>query len=109
MRQAKHGDTVKVHYRGKLHNGSVFDASFGREPLEFTIGEGEVIPGLEDAVLGMHPGDSKTTELPAEKGFGPRREDLIGGSLKASSRIGSRSRQSVSECQSLSRTEHPRI
>src|SRR5882762_3989482 len=68
MRQAKHGDTVKVHYRGKLHDGSVFDASFGREPLEFTVGEGEVIPGLEDAVLGM----------PAEKGFGPRREDLIG-------------------------------
>jgi len=78
MRQAKHGDTVQVHYRGKLHDGSVFDASFGREPLEFTVGEGEVIPGLEDAVLGMHPGDSKTAALPAEKGFGPRREDLIG-------------------------------
>jgi peptidylprolyl isomerase len=83
MRQAKHGDTVKVHYRGKLHNGSVFDASFGREPLEFTIGEGEVIPGLEDAVLGMNPGDSKTTELPVEKGFGPRREDLIGEVAKS--------------------------
>ena len=51
--------------------------------MEFTIGEGEVIPGLEDAVLGMHPGDSKTTELPAENGFGPRREDLIGEVAKS--------------------------
>jgi peptidylprolyl isomerase len=77
MRQATHGDTVRVHYRGKLHDGSVFDASFDREPLQFTIGGGEVIPGFEEAVVGMNPGDSKTTELPVEKGFGPYREDMV--------------------------------
>jgi peptidylprolyl isomerase len=77
MRQAKHGDTVKVHYRGKLHNGSVFDATFDREPLQFTIGGGQIIPGFEEAVVGMNPGDSKTTDLPVEKGFGPHREDLV--------------------------------
>jgi peptidylprolyl isomerase len=71
MSQAKHGDTVKVHYRGKLQNGFVFDASFDREPLQFTIGGGQIIPGLEEAVVGMNPGDSKTTELSVEKGFGP--------------------------------------
>lgn len=83
MRQAKHGDTVKVHYRGKLHDGSEFDASFDREPLEFTIGEGEVISGLEEAVVGMSPGDAKTTRLPVEKGFGPHREDLVGEVAKS--------------------------
>jgi peptidylprolyl isomerase len=77
MGQAKHGDTVKVHYRGKLHDGSVFDATFDREPLQFTIGGGQIIPGLEEAVVGMNPGDSKTTELPVEKGFGPHRDDLV--------------------------------
>jgi FKBP-type peptidyl-prolyl cis-trans isomerase len=54
MRQAKHGDTVRVHYRGKLRDGSVFDASFDREPLQFTIGEGELLPGFEEAVVGMN-------------------------------------------------------
>jgi peptidylprolyl isomerase len=77
MRQAKHGDTVRVHYRGELQDGSVFDASFDREPLQFTIGGGEVIPGFEEAVVGMKPGDSKTTELPAEKAFGSYREDMV--------------------------------
>lgn len=77
MRQAKHGDTVRVHYQGKLHDGSVFDASLDDEPLQFTVGGGQVIPGLEEAVVGMTPGDSKTTELPAEKGFGPYQEDMV--------------------------------
>ena len=77
MGQAKHGDTVKVHYRGKLHDGSVFDATFDREPLQFTIGGGQIVPGLEEAVVGMNPGDSKTMELPVEKGFGRHREDLV--------------------------------
>jgi FKBP-type peptidyl-prolyl cis-trans isomerase 2 len=83
MRPAKHGDTVKIHYRGRLYDKSEFDASFDREPLEFTIGEGEVISGLEDAVLGMNPGDSKTTDVPVEKGFGPHREDLVGEVAKS--------------------------
>jgi peptidylprolyl isomerase len=77
MRQAKRGDTVRVHYRGKLQDGSVFDASFDREPLQFTIGGGRIIPGFEEAVVGMNPGDSKTTKLPVEKAFGPHREDRV--------------------------------
>ena len=77
MGQAKHGDTVMVHYRGKLQDGSVFDDSFDREPLQFTIGGGQVIPGLEEAVVGMKPGDSKTTEVPVGEGFGPYREDMV--------------------------------
>ena len=76
MRQAKQGDTVRVQYHGKLQDGSVFDAS-DREPLEFTIGEGQLIPGFEEAVVGMNPGDSKTTQLPAEKAFGPHRENMV--------------------------------
>jgi peptidylprolyl isomerase len=76
MRSAKHGDTVKVHYRGKLQDGSVFDVS-DREPLQFTIGGGQFIPGFEEAVVGMNPGDSKTTEVPAEKAFGHYQEDMV--------------------------------
>jgi peptidylprolyl isomerase len=76
MSQARHGDTVRVHYRGKLWDGSVFDAS-DREPLQFTIGGGQLIPGFEEAVVGMNPGDSKTAEVPAEKAFGPYQEDMV--------------------------------
>jgi peptidylprolyl isomerase len=77
MMQAKHGDTVRVHYRGRLRDGSEFEASFDREPLQFMIGGGQVIAGFEEAVVGMKPGDSKTTELPAEKAFGLYREDMV--------------------------------
>lgn len=77
MREAKQGDTVKVHYRGRLQDGSEFDASFDREPLEFTIGAGQVIPGFEQAVVGMKLGDSKATQVSAEKAFGSYREDRV--------------------------------
>jgi len=77
MRLATDGDTVMVHYRGELHDGSVFDDTDDREPLQFTIGGGQVIPGFEEAVVGMKPGDSKTTELPAEKAFGPYLEERV--------------------------------
>ncbi len=77
MGRAKPGDTVKVHYRGKLRDGSEFDASFDREPLQFTIGGGQIIPGFEEAVVGMNPGDAKTAELPVEKAFGPYREEMV--------------------------------
>jgi peptidylprolyl isomerase len=77
MRQARHGDTVRVHYRGKLPDGSVFDDTFDRGPLRFTVGEGQLIPGFEEAVLGMKPGDSKTAELSPEKAFGPYQKDLV--------------------------------
>ena len=77
MKLATHGDTVQVHYRGKLHDGSVFDETFDGEPLRFTIGEGQVIQGFEEAVVGMKPGESKTAELPVEKAFGPHLEDRV--------------------------------
>lgn len=77
MRPAKQGDTVRVHYRGKLQDGSVFDETFDRKPLRFTIGGGQLIPGFEEAVVGMKPGDSKTTEVPVEKAFGPHLEERV--------------------------------
>lgn len=77
MVQAKQGDTVKVHYTGKLEDGTVFDTSINRDPLQFTIGEGQIIPGFEQAVVGMNPGESKTTKVPADKAYGPRRDKMI--------------------------------
>jgi peptidylprolyl isomerase len=77
MTKAKNGDTVKVHYTGKLEDGTVFDSSESREPLKFTIGKGNVIPGFEEAVVGMSPGDSKTEKVLADQGFGPYREELV--------------------------------
>lgn len=76
MVQAKEGDTVKVHYTGKLENGTVFDTSTKRDPLEFTIGEGQVISGFEQAVVGMEPGEKKTAKIPPEEAYGPRRDDM---------------------------------
>jgi len=77
MSQAKQGDTVKVHYTGKLEDGSVFDSSHEREPLEFNLGEGQVISGFEQAVEGMAPGESKAVEVAPEEGYGPRRDDMV--------------------------------
>ena len=77
MAQAKYGDTVKVHYTGKLDDGTVFDASVNGDPLQFTIGGGQIIPGFEQAVVGMNPGESKTVKIPAEDAYGQRREDLV--------------------------------
>lgn len=75
MAQAKIGDTVKVHYTGKLSTGVIFDTSEGCDPLEFEIGSGSFIPGFEEAVIGMGPGESKTVQIPPEKGYGNYRED----------------------------------
>lgn len=66
-----------MHYTGKLEDGTVFDTSLGGEPLEFTIGEGEIIPGFEEAVIGMQPGESKTVTVPSERAFGPHRDELV--------------------------------
>ncbi|NLX11780.1 MAG: peptidylprolyl isomerase [Chloroflexi bacterium] len=77
MAQAQKGDSVKVHYTGKLNDGTVFDSSSQREPLEFTLGEGQVIPGFENAVLGMESGESKTVTIPADQAYGQRRPDLL--------------------------------
>ena len=70
MAQAKKGDTVKVHCTGKLDDGTVFDTSSNREPIEFNIGEGKIIDGFEQAVLGMKVGDSTTVNIPSDKAYG---------------------------------------
>ena len=71
------GDTVKVHYTGRLTDGTVFDTSIGSDPLEFTLGQGQTIPGFEQAVIGMQVGETKTVTIPADQAYGPHREDMI--------------------------------
>jgi peptidylprolyl isomerase len=70
MTQAKQGDKVKVHYQGSLNDGTVFDSSYEREPLEFTLGQGQIIPGFEDAVEGMTPGENKKVTVEPDQGYG---------------------------------------
>ncbi|MGR3278758.1 peptidylprolyl isomerase [Acaryochloris sp. 'Moss Beach'] len=77
MAAAKVGDTVSIHYTGKLDDGSVFDSSLEREPLQFSIGGQQVIPGFEQAVIGMNPGDSKTETIVYDQAYGPRHEDMV--------------------------------
>ena len=77
MTQAQSGDKVKLHYTGTLQDGSVFDSSEGRDPLEFTLGANQVIPGFENAVVGMTPGDSKTVNIPADQAYGHRNEEMV--------------------------------
>ncbi len=77
MAEAKKGDTVRVHYTGKLADGTVFDTSRERHPLKFTIGSGQVIAGFEQALIGMNPGDSKTTHIPPDQAYGEHRADLV--------------------------------
>ncbi len=77
MVQAQIGDRVTVHYTGKLNDGTVFDSSADRDPLEFSLGEGKVIPGFEEAIVGMSPGDSKTTTIPSDQAYGPYRQELV--------------------------------
>ncbi|NTV02830.1 MAG: peptidylprolyl isomerase [Chlorobiaceae bacterium] len=77
MAQAKHGDTVRVHYTGTFDDGTVFDSSAEREPLQFTIGSGQVIPGFDNAVLNMTLGEKKTVNIPADQAYGPRSEELV--------------------------------
>lgn len=77
MACAKEGDTVRVHYTGKFKDGMAFDSSAGADPLEFKIGSGRLIPGFEEAVIGMSPGESKTVDIPAEKGYGHYHDDRV--------------------------------
>lgn len=77
MAKAKEKDKVKVHYTGKLKNGNIFDSSQDAEPLELVLGSAQVIPGFEQALVGMTPGDSKTFEISAAEAYGAYREELV--------------------------------
>src|SRR3712207_4005887 len=77
MSSAARGQTVRIHYTGTLGDGSVFDSSRGREPLEFTLGSGQVIAGFDAAVTGMNVGDEQTVTIPAAEAYGARRDDLL--------------------------------
>jgi peptidylprolyl isomerase len=84
MAQAKTGNHVRVNFTGKLDDGTVFASTMNDEPIEFTLGENEVLPAIEDAVEGMEPGDTKSVRIAAEDAFGVRREDLVQEIPKAS-------------------------
>lgn len=77
MSKVKDGDTVKVHYTGKLDNGEVFDTSRERDPFEFKLGDEAVIPGFEKGVVGMGVGDSKTIEISPDDAYGAKKEELV--------------------------------
>ena len=77
MSEAKTGDTVTVQYTGTLEDGTVFDSSENREPLSFTIGSGDLIPGFEEAVVGMEPGDTRTATFGPEEAYGERSDELV--------------------------------
>jgi FKBP-type peptidyl-prolyl cis-trans isomerase 2 len=75
--QITDGDTVQLHYTGKLSDGRVFDTSTDGEPFELTVGSNKVMPGFEQAVVGMSPGESKTVEIPMDQAYGPWRKDRV--------------------------------
>jgi FKBP-type peptidyl-prolyl cis-trans isomerase 2 len=77
MQQVKSGDTVKVHYHGKLTDGTTFDSSEGREPLQFEVGSGQVIPGFDTGVTGMQVGEKRTINIPVDDAYGPKQDDLV--------------------------------
>src|SRR5690625_6759122 len=77
LSKVKKGDTVKVHYTGTLKNGEIFDSSQNKEPLEFTMGQGQLIPGFEKAVENLEVGESTTVNIPSEEAYGKLRDELI--------------------------------
>ena len=77
MTQAQNGDTVKVHYTGKLDDGTVFGTSADQEPLQFTIGEGQLMPDFEQAIVGMNPEETKTVKIPSDKAYGAHHEEMV--------------------------------
>ncbi len=77
MSQVKTNDTVKVHYTGKLTNGQVFDSSLEREPIEFTVGGGQIIPGLENGLIDMKVNEKKTIEIPQAEAYGDVKDELF--------------------------------
>lgn len=77
MATAKQGDTVHVHYTGRLEDGTVFDSSKGKSPIEFVLGTGHVIPGFEKAVEGLSVGEETSATVPSEDAYGPRSDELV--------------------------------
>ncbi len=77
MTTAKDGDSVKIHYTGTLEDGTTFDSSEGHDPLEFTLGNGQVIVGFDEAVTGMKTGEKKNVQIPADKAYGQRNEEMV--------------------------------
>jgi peptidylprolyl isomerase len=77
MSRATPGNTVRFHYTGSLTDGTVFDSSTEREPLQVTLGAGQVIPGVDQALTGMAPGDDKKVTVAADQAYGPHRDELI--------------------------------
>lgn len=77
MQQVQKGDTVQVHYHGTLSDGSTFDSSEGREPLQFVAGTSQVIKGFDDAVMGMTAGEKKKVNIPVHEAYGPKNDDMI--------------------------------
>lgn len=77
MQAVKNGDTVKVHYQGRLTDGTMFDSSEGRAPLEFKVGAHMVIKGFENGVLEMTPGEKKTIHIPVDQAYGPKNDEMI--------------------------------
>lgn len=77
MTQVKTGDTVRIHYTGTLSDGSTFDSSAGRDPLEFQVGSGQIIPGLDKAIPGMAVGEKKTVEVPADEAYGEKNPEAM--------------------------------
>ena len=77
MAAAKSGDNVKIHYKGTLGDGTVFDSSEGRDPLGFTLGSGQVIQGFDDAVTGMTEGEKKNVTIPADQAYGQHNKELV--------------------------------
>ncbi len=77
MAKAKEGDTVKIHYTGRLSDGTVFDSSVGQEPLKFKIGSKQVFPAIENSIIGMEINETKTIIVPASDAYGPYRDDMV--------------------------------
>ncbi len=77
MTEVRRGDNVKVYYTGTLEDGTVFDSSAGKDPLEFAVGSGQVIAGFDEAMLGMKVGEKKTVNIPVEKAYGKRNEEML--------------------------------
>jgi len=77
MAPVKQGDTIQVNYTGKLSDGTIFDSSIGRHPLQFTLGKGTLIAGFEKAVIGMNAGEKKTVVIPFAEGYGPRQQKAV--------------------------------